>query len=173
VSESPRTAAIALRPGMDVFDSDQSTCIGTVIAVVVAPRTKGDGGPGAGSNRSWSEQAPPEERIQHEENSSTSTLKHAGSKKLGEEIGPVPTIGSGNSGPVRQSADSGYATRPSRPIDAVEWLIVRPGRINLGRLTPPLFVPPSAIESISMERIVLSVSKGRIPLAWRRKPGRP
>lgn len=37
----------------------------------------------------------------------------------------------------------------------VLWFSVRPGRINLGPLTPVLYIHPSEIRSISMERIVL------------------
>jgi len=47
---------------------------------------------------------------------------------------------------------------------------VRPGRINLGPLTRPLYIPADAVQSISMDRIVVAAEPGEIPEAWRRRP---
>jgi hypothetical protein len=93
----------------------------------------------------------------HEEGRTVDPTRHKPEQRLGEEMGPVPTVALGNTGPVKQSAGERYATTPRDDEREIVAFAVRPGRINLGILAPYTWVPVEAIRSISMERIVLSV----------------
>lgn len=106
--------------------------------------------------------------LTHEEGHEVSPTEHAGSRMLGESLGPFPTAGAGNTGPQRQSAQGEYATGTHQPGDIV-FFAVRPGRINLGFLTPPLFVPVSAVRSVSLERVVLDVTDDETLRRWQKR----
>lgn len=143
-----------IRPGMDVFNDDQTRYIGAVIGVSLGGQE--DTGAGAretGSSQEARQGNPP---LVHEQGATVSPTDVQLPQQLGEEMGPVPTMSMGNSGPVEQSAGHHYATDPEGELREVESFTVRPGRINLGILTPPINVPASAIRSISMERVVLN-----------------
>ncbi len=165
---------LPIRPGMDVYSTYQNQYIGSVIAVrhgtVIEgrqPRAEG------GQNPTGSEQSPPTARIAQEQGGPTNITNDQQRHVLGEELGPVPTMATGNSGPRRQSADEAYATTSDHHQStsaAVTSFTVRPGRLNLGPLTWRLYVPASAVRSISMERIVLEVQRDQIPASWRTKP---
>jgi hypothetical protein len=152
---TPTAGAFPIRPGMDVFNADQTRYIGTVVGVRYGEGGGSGGQQESGPNPTGSETAPPSAPMVHEEGKVASTLESEGSRKLGEELGPVPTIGYGNRGPVNQSAGHEYATAETREYRAVRALVVRPGRINLGPLTSTFEVPAKAIRSISLERIVV------------------
>lgn len=161
-----------IRPGMDVFDSYQYRYIGTVVHVIRGG-TGGGGGPDRpGPNPTGSEQAPANPTLSQEQDSAVQSTspERRGERVLGEELGPVPTIGLGNSGPVRQSAGDGYATHPDSPAPNVTHMAVRPGRLNLGILTPVVYVPVNAVQCLSMERVVVEVGGETIPDQWRRRP---
>jgi hypothetical protein len=158
-----------LRPGMDVYSAYQDQYIGSVVRVVRGRDHAQGGTPGDGANPTGSEQGSGNIVLVHEEGAVVGHTENEGSRMLGEEMGPVPTMAGGNTGPDAQSARNAYATRGA-PVQDVRWLVVRPGRINLGALTPPLYVPAAAIRSISMERIVLDVQREAIPPGWRRRP---
>jgi hypothetical protein len=172
-----------VRPGMDVYSAYQDEYIGSVVRVVPESAPAAEGSPETGSSPTGSS-GPSAARVGppvagetepdgigpvHEEGAVIGHIEAQGSEMLGEEMGPVPTIASGNTGPVTQSARHAYATG-GEPAQDIRWLVVRPGRINLGPLTPPLYVPADAIRSISMERIVLNVQRRSIPAEWCRKP---
>jgi hypothetical protein len=153
---------------MDVYSADQSRYLGSVIQVWRAE--SGGRGPATGEAMATGETAlgenPP---LDHEEGKSVSPTEHVAERRLGEEMGPFPTIAAGNTGPVEQSASHGYAT--GREGAGVVLFAVRPGRINLGPLTPALYIPTTAVRSVSMERVVLDVHGDEIPAVWRQKPG--
>lgn len=163
------TTSLPIRPGMDVYDVDQRVYIGTVVRVI-----RGGEKPGAGAGAvetGSSEQAVEgNPRLVHEEGATVSPTAYVGEQRLGEEMGPVPTVGLGNTGPIRQSAARHYATEPIYGLKGVVCFAVRPGRINLGFLTPSLWIPADAVRSISMDRIVLDVDKSEMPDGWRRAP---
>jgi hypothetical protein len=154
---------------MDVFTADQKQYIGTVTRVLWRPaeRTAGAGPVETGSSETVLQGNP---ELVHEEQAQESPTAHLAQRRLGEEMGPVPTIGLGNSGPRVQSAAGHYATEPEGPERAAEYLVVRPGRINLGILTPPLWVPVGAVRSVSQERVVLDVEQDGVPISWRVPP---
>lgn len=157
------------RPGMDVYTADQKQYIGTVTRVLWRPaqKSKGAGPEETGSSQS-AVQGNPE--LVHEQQAQESPTAHLAERRLGEEMGPVPTIALGNSGPEEQSAAHHYATEPHGPDRAAEYLVVRPGRINLGILTPPLWVPANAVRSVSQERVILDVERDGVPISWRVPP---
>lgn len=166
---STASAALPIRRGMDVFSAYQDEYLGTVIQVTYAgTRARGQQA-GAETSREHLEATP---RLVHEEGAEVSPTAGAGSKVLGEEVGPVPTVAAGNTGPVTQSAAHDYATDPGRSYQSVAWFAVRPGRVNLGPFSPPLYVPVSAIRSLSLERIVLDAERAGIPKEWKQKPSR-
>ena len=142
-------STVRIQIGMDVFDAYQQTYIGAVIGTL--NKNGGD--------------APP-----HLQNTAAEEPSSATSKTLGEELGPVPSANAGNTGPLNQSALYAYATHLQVPQREVAFLEVRPRRLNLGFLTPPLYIPVTAIRSVSMERIVVEVPAGRIPDRWRVRP---
>jgi hypothetical protein len=157
------------RRGMDVFTADQKQYIGTVTRVLWRPAqpVAGAGPVETGSSES-AVQGNPE--LVHEQQAKVSPTAHVAERRLGEEMGPVPTIGLGNTGPEAQSAARHYATEPDGPQRDAQYLIVRPGRINLGILTPPLWVPVDAVRSVSQERVVLDVDGDSVPVSWRVPP---
>lgn len=157
------------RPGMDVFTADQKQYIGTVTRVLwrSEEQSAGAGAAETGSSSAGLEGTP---ELVHEEGARESPTAHLAERRLGEEMGPVPTIALGNSGPVEQSAERHYGTEPRGPERAAQYLVVRPGRINLGILTPPLWVPVNAVRSVSMERVVLDVETSSLPISWRVPP---
>jgi hypothetical protein len=157
--------ATRVRRGMDVYNADQSRYIGTVIGVTAGGRETAGAGPReTGSSEEAREGNP---ALVHEEQATVSPTDVKLKQQLGEEMGPVPTMRFGNTGPVNQSAGRHYATGTEGDLSEIVSLTVRPGRINLGFLTGPLWIPASAIRSISMERVVLSVRGDEIPREWR------
>lgn len=159
---------LRIRPGMDVFSAYQNQYIGTVIKVWPGkPAPSGTGNP-ARETVATMEAVQGNPPLRAEGGASVSPTAHVGSKTLGEELGPFPTEELGNDGPINQSAAQGYGTRGSEPD--IVLFAVRPGRINLGPLTPPLYIPTAAVRSISMARVVLDVQRDQIPLEWRRAP---
>lgn len=169
-TESDRSSPLPIRRGMDVFSAYQSTYLGTVVDVAASGTGSSGGRSGGETSRAHLEGTP---ELVHEQGATVSPTAGAGSKELGEEMGPFPTIQMGNGGPVKQSAAHNYATNPDHTYEDVAWFAVRPGRINLGPLTPPFYVPVSAIRSISLERIVLDVDHQGIPQSWHTKPAVP
>lgn len=162
-------------PGMDVFGALDNAYIGSVVGVLTRPAggpAQGTVGSGSGHNPTGSETAPPSGPQVHEEGATVGSAERerTGSRLLGEEMGPVPTMADGNTGPMRQSAARDYATSSPNPAPDAYCFAVRPGRINLGVLTPPIYIPTSAVASISMERIILMVRKEEIPAAWKAPP---
>lgn len=156
-----------IRRGMDVFSAYQNQYLGTVVKVAyTGSRARGEQA-GAETTREHLIGTP---ELVHEQGATVSPTAGAGSKKSGEEMGPFPTISAGNAGPINQSAAHAYATDPDQTYQGVAWLAVRPGRINLGPLTAPFYVPVTAIRSISLERIVLDVEGSSVPAGWRQKP---
>ena len=157
-------------PGMDVFTADQTRYIGSVTRVLWKRGNK-SAGAGPAQTGSAREDIEGTTGLVHEEGASQSPTEHIGTQMLGEEMGPVPTIQFGNHGPERQSAGQHYATAPHDDDRQAQYLVVRPGRINLGILTPPLWIPINAVRSISMERVVLDVEdESSMPIAWRVPP---
>jgi hypothetical protein len=94
----------------------------------------------------------------HEQEAQVSPPPRHGKPTLGEELGPFPTISAGNSGPVQQSASHAYATKTQTGVGVILFAI-RPGRVNLGPLTPPRYFPSTAVRSLSMERIIVDESR--------------
>lgn len=158
-------SALPIRPGMDVYGTYQHQYIGSVVQVFCA--TQGEQGM---QNASASHQAQLNPvPLQVEQGEPVQAVKGTAQRELGEEMGPFPTIALGNRGPINQSAAHEYATEgPDHPF--VTHFAVRPGRINLGPFTHPLYIPTSAIRSISLERIILDVERGEIPERWRFPP---
>lgn len=156
-----------IRRGMDVFSDDQTQYLGTVVEVAYAGSGTRGGQAGAETTRQHLAGTPD---LVHEQGATVSPTAGAGSKKSGEEMGPFPTISAGNAGPVNQSAAHDYATHPRHRYQDVAWFAVRPGRVNLGPLTTPFYVPASAIRSLSLERIVLDMNRANIPDDWKEKP---
>jgi hypothetical protein len=167
---------LRIRVGMDVYSSYQDQYIGSVIGIVQRGVESRGGPQSGGPNPSGSEESPDNVPLVHEEGASVGHTENSGKRMLGEEMGPVPTIGSGNRGPVNQSAGHRYATDERHtpagddsPGDVL-CFAVRPGRLNLGPLTRPLYVPSSSVHSVSMERVVLAIQREGIPDGWRRRP---
>ncbi len=162
-----QTLPFPIRRGMDVFSIYQNQYIGAVIEVRTAGLFTGGIQAGRETEPAFALRTP---SLAHEEGASISPTEYAGTKRLGEEMGPFPTAAVGNTGPAHQSAAREYATEPGQTLDEIAWFTVRPGRLNLGPFTRPLWIPVSAIRSISMERIVLDVQWGAIPGSWWRRP---
>lgn len=159
---------------MDVYSAYQDQYIGTVTRVFGLEsdeRSPDERGSTPGQTGSSPEVRHGLPHLPHEGGAAVYPVQHRPQKRLGEEMGPVPTIEAGNTGPVRQSDEQAYATEPVHgPLADVAYFAVRPGRINLGIFTRPLYVPTGAVESISMERIVLNVQRENLPLEWRTRP---
>lgn len=154
-----------IRPGMDVYTTRQDSYIGSVLHV----HHTGTSGP-SGGGETGSEGPAANVPLVHEEQNVESSSENKGQRMLGEEKGPVPTIALGNTGPERQSEAGAYATGREDALADVDWFAVRPGRLNLGFLTPPLYIPVTAVRSMAMDRVVLDVERGRIPAEWRQRP---
>ncbi|HEX6508587.1 MAG TPA: hypothetical protein VF221_13240 [Chloroflexota bacterium] len=161
---SPRTR-LRIRAGMDVYNSYQNRYLGSVVRV-----WRGTSPAGSGARAAEKEGTIQSTPLTHEEGHVAQHAGSQGKRILGEELGPVPTIGLGNTGPMAQSAESDYATRDDDSLSDVIYFAVRPGRINLGILTPSFYVPSDAVESLSMERVVLAVEGRTIPAEWRSRP---
>lgn len=169
---------LRIRPGMDVYNTYQNQYIGSVVKVWRQPQphpTPTERGATARQTGSAPETLAGTPELVHEEGAATSPVSRSGDvsnpeARLGEEMGPFPTIAVGNTGPIKQSSAHHYATGDTGPPADVVCFAVRPGRINLGILTPPLYVPTSAVRSVSMERVILDVPGNEIPPAWRRRP---
>ena len=175
---SEEDVRLHIRPGMDVYSSYQDQYIGSVVGV--RRRSEKDAGregsppasergSGAGETGSAPEAVRGNPELVHEEGASVQPTRYLGRRQLGEEMGPFPTAEVGNTGPLNQSAEHAYATGAAEPSGLTAF-VVRPGRINLGPLTRPLYIPPAAIHGVSMERVVLAVQKEQIPGEWRRPP---
>lgn len=154
--------------GMDVFSAYQDRFIGSVVGILDSSTSRPGPSQEDGANPTGSEQPPPNVSLVHEEGAQVGSSEHRAAHRLGEEMGPVPTVAFGNSGPVTQSAENEYAI--GRTASGTRCFVVRPGRLNLGPLTRPLYIPTSAVRSISMERIVVDVEEDRIPAEWRQRP---
>jgi hypothetical protein len=158
---------------MDVYSAYQDQYIGSVVKVwhgdgaAFGTRAAGSSPHETGSTRGQTQNP----HLVHEEGRSVDPTRHVGRQQLGEEMGPFPTMEVGNTGPKRQSAGDHYATAVKDLTPDVLYFAVRPGRLNGGPLTRPLYVPTSAVRSVSMERIVLDVQRDQIPASWRRRPG--
>lgn len=88
---------------------------------------------------------------------------HQSSEISGEMLGPMPTRPLGNSGPERQSAREWYAAKPDRasPIGA--------GAIRVGRwwgLRGRRTIPMDAVQTVSLERVVLKLKKEELAPDW-------
>lgn len=156
---------LRIRAGMDVWDAYQEHYIGSVIHVWRGPlpTTKG-------ARRAEKEDAVESHPLVHEGGHVAAHATSQGTRQNGEAMGPFPTMSAGNGGPAAQSAHADYATGQSDERTNVISFAVRPGRLNLGILTRPLYIPSTAVHSISMERIVLAVHGNDIPAAWRHRP---
>lgn len=167
---------LPIRPGMDVYSAYQDQYIGTVSHVWLREDRSGSAAQrGASSEQTGtSPDATENPPLRHEQERTVSPTQHIGRKLLGEEMGPVPTIAAGNTGPVKQSAEHAYATDPTGRLAGVAYFAVRPARPGgenlLNLLARPLYVPVAAIHSISMDRVVLGVQREQIPSAWRIRP---
>lgn len=169
---APEIRHLHIRPGMDVYDAYQETYIGSVVHV-----WHGDGNESTSTERGATgrqtgaapESAENSPHLTHEEGQSVDPTGHREGKTLGESMGPVPTMSVGNSGPTLQSAEHHYATDREDDLAILHYFAVRPGRINLGILTRPYYVPGAAVQSVSMERVVLNLEGNRLPAAWRKR----
>lgn len=172
---SPR---LPIRCGMDVYNVYQNRYLGSVVRVwqrsgeQLGPEKRAaiaqETGPrSSGMQGTPTHGVPP---LTHEEGQAADPTSHQGTRQLGEELGPFPTIGVGNRGPINQSAAHSYATERDDPLANVHVFAVRPGRINLGPLTSSIYIPVSAVCSVSMERVVVDIDGKEIPAAWRNRP---
>lgn len=158
--------AFPIRPGMDVFTAFQNQYLGLVTQVWHQGRNDPDAGPASARRAHQAEVHTPEQPLEQGRGvSATETLFN---HQSGEEMGPFPTEAAGNTGPIVQSAQQHYATGGHFP--SVSYFAVRPGRLNLGPFTPLIYVPVSAIRSISLERIILDVPQGKVPDRWNFPP---
>lgn len=141
-----------IRPGMDVYSARQDRYIGAVIRVIHGTAAGSGGGQAKAPARGA---APGNASLVHEEGNVAGHGEARGRRMLGEEMGPVPTLGLGNTGPTRQSAGGEYATGVRDGGPDVSHFLVRPGRMNLGPLTRAITIPATAVLSVSLERIVV------------------
>jgi len=121
-----------IRPAMDVYTLD-NVYLGSVLAVIPGPETL------------VKEHVLPEAR-------QTSSIN-------GEMFGPMPTQTIGNTGPIKQSAKALYATEPAsaKPLGR--------GAISVGKwwgLMGRRTIPLEAIQTVSMERVVLKHRKAEL-----------
>jgi hypothetical protein len=137
---------------MDAYNARQDRYLGTVVGVTHAPSSEP---PPGKPEKSGSAGIGSDVALIHEEGHRAGHAGHRATRMLGEEMGPVPTMALGNTGPLRQSAAEVYGTRIQDLAPDVSHFLLRPGRLNLGPLTSPIEVPVSDILSISMDRIVL------------------
>jgi hypothetical protein len=165
-SSTDDNVRLRIHVGMDVWDAYQEHYIGSVVRV-----WRGSKSTPRGARQVEKEDTVQSHPLVHEEGRVASHAADQGRREHGEAMGPFPTVDVGNHGPISQSADADYATgRSLEGVDVVSFA-VRPGRLNLGFLTRPFYIPSAAVLSISMERIVLTVHGGNIPAEWRRRPG--
>ena len=155
-----------VRVGMDVWDAYQEHYIGSVIRVWHGPQPMP-----AGAREVEKEDSVESHPLVHEEGHVSNHAGGQGERRNGESMGPFPTGSAGNGGPTSQSAASDYATNQTDERTDVIFFAVRPGRLNLGILTRPLYIPSSAVHSISMERVVLGLRGDSIPREWRTRRG--
>src|SRR5206468_6834950 len=82
---------LTIRKGMDVYNADQSRYIGTVVRIKHGEQTptSGSGPIETGSSREAVEGNP---ELVHEEGHAVSPTAPVAEQRLGEEMGPVPTI---------------------------------------------------------------------------------
>ncbi len=119
-----------IRPAMDVYTCD-NMYLGTVLKTIQGPTMPpGDPVPDHG---------------------------HEVSAVSGELLGPMPTQTIGNTGPSAQSASAHYGTEPdvAQPLGR--------GTIVVGTwwgLVSRRTIPLDVVQSISMERVILRLSKG-------------
>jgi hypothetical protein len=144
------TLPLHIRRGMDVYSAYQNQYIGTVVTIWEAASTAASAKQrGATPQQATSHQMP------------------------GEDMGPFPTQTLGNTGPQNQAAGHHYATQPrqdDRPgVVCFAVLPIQPGWFN--PFARKLYIPTSAVLSISMERIILNIQQDHIPQDWLRKPG--
>lgn len=156
---------LRVRKGMDVWDAYQEHFLGSVIGV-----RRGTPATSGGARRVEKEDTVHSHPLVHEEGHVGGHASHQGNRQNGEAMGPFPTASIGNHGPTRQSAAADYATGRSDDLTDVIAFVVRPGRLNLGILTRPFYVPSTAVHSVSMERVVLALRGGEIPQEWRTRP---
>ena len=153
---------LRVRIGMDVWDAYQEHYIGSVVRVWHGPLPMP-----AGARAVEKEDTVERHPLVHEEGHVGNHAGGQGERQHGESMGPFPTESMGNGGPTSQSAASDYATRQIDERTNVISFAVRPGRLNLGILTRPFYVPSAAVHSISMERVVLGIRGDSIPREWR------
>lgn len=131
-----------IRTMMDVFTSD-NVYLGTILRVM----------PGSGAGL-------PEPRVAEDARQSSSVN--------GELLGPMPTQPIGNPGPVSQSAGARYATDPdAQPLGN--------GAMIVGKwwgLAGKRIIPFDAIQTVSLERVVLHMRKSELDRA-RSSEGHP
>ncbi|HEY8685655.1 MAG TPA: hypothetical protein VIO57_08620 [Chloroflexota bacterium] len=158
---------LRIRQGMDVWDAFQEHYLGSVIQVRYGtPPTS------QGARQVEKEGTVESHPLVHEEGHLGGHAGSQGNRQNGESMGPFPTAAIGNHGPTIQSAAADYATHQTDNLTSVISFTVRPGRINFGVFTRPFYVPSTAVNSISMERVVVDVRGGIVPAAWRRRPHR-
>lgn len=158
--EQPR--ALPIRRGMDVYSAYQDQYIGSVIAIWQGGSTIRAALYENGPRAQAVQEAP---ALSHGEEARVFPAEQVGNSASGEELGPFSTQVVGNSGPLNQSAACAYATVPATDQVGVVRFAVRPGRLN--PFARPLYIPTTAVHSISMERIVLKVQQDQIPDKWR------
>ena len=118
-----------IRLTMDVYTSD-NVYLGTVLEIIVGP-------------------AMPAGELAPDHVDEVSAVN-------GELLGPMPTQTIGNTGPNTQSASAHYGAEPdtAQPLGR--------GRIVVGRwwgLVGRRTIPLEAVQAISMERVILKLSK--------------
>lgn len=149
-----------LRRGKDVFAVD-GTYLGTVVWTI--------GGRPAG-RQPIGHQRPADRTRTGEVSGETSG--DAGPAFSGEALGPMPTSALGNTGPSRQSTVTAYATRSPSDLEPqpAELVVLRLlTSLDWSTLRPRLWrIPVGLVQSVSHERIVLSVTAGE--LEARRSP---
>jgi len=165
---------LRIRRGMDVYSAYQNQYLGTVIEVQVAA----DGVPSAVERGSTPQQTQSHDAAAHpgstahvEQDTKVATHDVPAKRILGEDLGPFPTGSAGNTGPHRQAAGQYYATTPRDQAPGIVTFVVGPA--GIARLNPfarKLYVPTSAVQNISMERIILDVQREQIPAAWYIEP---
>jgi len=166
---------LPIRRGMDVYSAYQNQYIGTVVKVWQASApvpSPAERGATPQQTQAGRYAAAPGATIPDEQGEPLWSHTGVGRPFLGEDLGPFPTRAAGNTGPQRQAAAQQYATQPreDRGAGVVRFAVrpLRPGRFN--PFVRKLYIPTTAVLSISMERIILLVQRDHIPQAWYRKP---
>ncbi len=166
---------LPIRRGMDVYSAYQNQYIGTVVKVwqASAPVLSAvERGATPEQTQAGSYASSPGATIPDEQGGALWSHTGVGRPFLGEDLGPFPTRAAGNTGPHHQAAGQHYATQPrgDREPGVVRFAVlpIQPGRFN--PFARKLYIPTTAVLSISMERIILNVQQDHIPQAWYRKP---